>query len=354
MDTANCQGCVLCGLAASTAARSGLRLPSRSVPRHSSHERYAGPVAPAKTHARRVSREHAISASTRPVVRRRRRAPWSSRRSRSRCRSPRGVSSAVSPRSSPASTADASQTALLVAVPVLLGSLARLPMGMLTDRSAGASCSPRCSAFSSLAAFVVPLTASYGSLLVAAFLDRHGRLVVRGRRGLRVALDARPPGKARPSASTGWARWASRSPCSSARSWRRAGLGERCFAAPARCSCVWAVVYFLLARNPAAGRHVPPRSRAMIAVLRRAPTAWLLGAFYFLTFGGFVAFSIYLPTLLRAQFGLAPADAGFRAAGFVVLATLMRPARRLAGGPDRRRPGAVVGVRRRRRCSRCC
>ena len=31
----------------------------------------------------------------------------------------------------------ASQTALLVAVPVLLGSLARLPMGMLTDRYGG-------------------------------------------------------------------------------------------------------------------------------------------------------------------------------------------------------------------------
>jgi NNP family nitrate/nitrite transporter-like MFS transporter len=60
-------------------------------------------------------------------------------------------------------------------------------------------------------------------------------------------------------------------------------------------------------------------------MLRRAPKAWLLGAFYFLTFGGFVAFSIYLPTLLRAQFGLTPADAGFRAAGFVVMATLMRP-----------------------------
>ena len=63
----------------------------------------------------------------------------------------------------------------------------------------------------------------------------------------------------------------------------------------------------------------------MISVLRRSSTAWLLGAFYFLTFGGFVAFSIYLPTLLKAQFGLEPADAGFRAAGFVVLATLMRP-----------------------------
>ena len=46
---------------------------------------------------------------------------------------------------------------------------------------------------------------------------------------------------------------------------------------------------------------------------------------HFLTFGGFVAFSIYLPSLLKDQFHLAPADAGFRTAGFVVLATLMRP-----------------------------
>ena len=75
---------------------------------------------------------------------------------------------------------------------------------------------------------------------------------------------------------------------------------------------------------------IPSRARpasvaAMLRVLRHEPVAWWLGAFYFLTFGGFVAFSIYLPTLLRTQFGLSPADAGFRAAGFVVLATLMRP-----------------------------
>jgi MFS family permease len=47
--------------------------------------------------------------------------------------------------------------------------------------------------------------------------------------------------------------------------------------------------------------------------------------FYLLTFGGFVAFAIYLPTLLRDEFALSPADAGFRTAGFVVLATLLRP-----------------------------
>ena len=64
----------------------------------------------------------------------------------------------------------ASQTALLVAVPVLLGSLARLPMGMLTDRFGGRLVFTALLAFSSLAAFVVPLTGSYQSLLVAAFL----------------------------------------------------------------------------------------------------------------------------------------------------------------------------------------
>ena len=64
----------------------------------------------------------------------------------------------------------ASETALLVAVPVLLGSLARLPMGMLTDRFGGRLVFTAFLAFSSLAAFVVPLTGSYGSLLVAAFL----------------------------------------------------------------------------------------------------------------------------------------------------------------------------------------
>ena len=63
-----------------------------------------------------------------------------------------------------------SQTALLVAVPVLLGSVARLPMGMLTDQFGGRPVFSALLAFSSVAAFVVPMTRSYGSLLVAAFL----------------------------------------------------------------------------------------------------------------------------------------------------------------------------------------
>ena len=217
----------------------------------------------------------------------------------------------------------ASETALLVAVPVLLGSLARLPMGMLTDRFGGRLVFTALLAFSSLAAFVVPLTGSYGSLLAAAFLI--------GMAGSSFAVGAAFVSRWTPAARQGTALGVYGlgtmgqslavfvGPVVAAR------LGwEVVFRGTSAVLLGWAVAYFLLARNPPqAGR--PATVAAMTAVLRRAPTAWLLGAFYFLTFGGFVAFSIYLPTLLRAQFGLAPADAGFRAAGFVVLATLMRP-----------------------------
>src|SRR5215210_5789296 len=57
----------------------------------------------------------------------------------------------------------AQSTAFLVAVPVLLGSLARLPMGMLTDRFGGRLVFTALLAFSSVAAFLVPFTASYRS-----------------------------------------------------------------------------------------------------------------------------------------------------------------------------------------------
>lgn len=217
----------------------------------------------------------------------------------------------------------ASQTALLVAVPVLLGSLARLPMGMLTDRLGGRLVFTLLLGFSSLAAAVVPMTSSYGQLLGAAFLV--------GMAGSSFAVGAAFVSRWTPAARQGTALGiyglgtmgqslaVFGGPVAAARwGW------QAVFYATSALLLVWAIVYAALARNPDTTAR-PAGIGAMVALLRRAPVAWLLGAFYFLTFGGFVAFSIYLPTLLRAQFGLTPADAGFRAAGFVVLATLMRP-----------------------------
>ena len=53
---------------------------------------------------------------------------------------------------------NASQTALLVAIPVLLGSLARLPMGMLTDRFGGRAMFALLLAVAAAAAWTVTIT----------------------------------------------------------------------------------------------------------------------------------------------------------------------------------------------------
>ncbi|MEV0070934.1 MFS transporter [Amycolatopsis sp. NPDC050768] len=55
------------------------------------------------------------------------------------------------------------------------------------------------------------------------------------------------------------------------------------------------------------------------------PATSQLAALYAVAFGGFVAFSVYLPTYLVTSFGLDRGDAALRTAGFVVLAVAMRP-----------------------------
>jgi NNP family nitrate/nitrite transporter-like MFS transporter len=217
----------------------------------------------------------------------------------------------------------ASQTALLVSVPVLLGSLARLPMGMLTDRFGGRATFTSLLIVSAAAAWMVSMTTSYRSLLVAAFFI--------GLAGSSFAIGAAFVSRWTPSVIQGTALGVfglgllgqslavfGGALAASAFGWTTVFQGVSV------ALVVWAIVFGALARN-APGAPRPAGIGAMVRVLRTEPVAWWLGAFYFLTFGGFVAFSIYLPSLLRAQFGLSAADAGFRAAGFVVLATVMRP-----------------------------
>lgn len=55
------------------------------------------------------------------------------------------------------------------------------------------------------------------------------------------------------------------------------------------------------------------------------PKLWFLSLFYFITFGSFVAFTIYLPSFLVNHFELDKVDAGLRTAGFIALATVFRP-----------------------------
>ncbi|HWV84207.1 MAG TPA: MFS transporter [Capillimicrobium sp.] len=86
-----------------------------------------------------------------------------------------------------------------------------------------------------------------------------------------------------------------------------------------------ALAFALLARD---GR--PPSAQrgsllAPLRVFRESGRAWALTLFYFLAFGGFVAMFLYLPKLLTGVHELTKADAGARAAGFALLAVLGRP-----------------------------
>src|SRR5690625_4812393 len=52
---------------------------------------------------------------------------------------------------------------------------------------------------------------------------------------------------------------------------------------------------------------------------------WFFSLFYFITFGSFVAFTVFLPTFLVDFYALDKVDAGLRTAGFIAIATFIRP-----------------------------
>src|SRR6266404_979648 len=234
-----------------------------------------------------------------------------------------GLISAFAPRFREAFHLTATQTAFLVAVPVLLGALLRVATGMLADRFGGRTVFALLMIIVAVPAYVVPMVLSYRMLLyVAFFLGMAGSSFAVGTGFVSRwfpteiqggALGIYGLGNIGQSAAVflgpvlavvvGW---------------------QNIFRGMAALLVIWGIAFFLLARD--SPKTVRPSSLgAMLQILSRERLSWVLSLFYFLTFGGFVAFSIYLPVLLKDQFGLKPADAGFRTAGFVVLATLARP-----------------------------
>src|SRR5438874_10129307 len=81
-----------------------------------------------------------------------------------------GLIAAFAPRFRDAFHLTASETALLVAIPVLLGSLARIPMGILTDRFGGRRVFSILMAAVAVPVWMVPRQSTYLDLLGVAFL----------------------------------------------------------------------------------------------------------------------------------------------------------------------------------------
>jgi NNP family nitrate/nitrite transporter-like MFS transporter len=88
---------------------------------------------------------------------------------------------------------------------------------------------------------------------------------------------------------------------------------------------VYAVVAYLLLRDPPGRTPATGSALRRTADVARLTVTWQLCLLYAVGFGGFVAFSVYLPAYLRTAYALDLNDAALRTAGFVVLAVIARP-----------------------------
>jgi NNP family nitrate/nitrite transporter-like MFS transporter len=223
-----------------------------------------------------------------------------------------GLIAALAPRFKELYGLSDTQTALAVAIPVVLGSLFRIPIGILADRFGGRIVFSLLLLFAVIPADFIALVHSYAGLLIGGFfLGLAGSSFAVG-----VAFSTKwfPPNKQGVALGL-------------------FGLGnigqsiavflvqrlatvlpwETVFWLFGSASLVWALVFWTFARN---ARPARPTSLGHIAaIFLRERLSWALSFFYFITFGGFVALGVYLPTLLTSHFGLSLEDAGMRTAG---------------------------------------
>ena len=219
-----------------------------------------------------------------------------------------------------------SDVALLVAVPVLVGSLGRIVVGAMTDRYGGRVMFPVISAATIVPVLFIAFVAldSYTLLLVGGFfLGIAGTVFAVGvpfvnawfppeRRGLAIGIFGAGMGGTAISALTTVKLYTN--------------VGEKApFLITAAVLAVYSVLAWILLRD-APGRVVPTTSLASrLNANARLPITWQACILYAVAFGGYVAFSVYLPAYLKTAHGLTPADAANRMAGFVLVAVVMRP-----------------------------
>jgi MFS transporter, NNP family, nitrate/nitrite transporter len=217
--------------------------------------------------------------------------------------------------------------AVVVAIPVVLGSVLRIPIGILTARFGGRI------VFTALMAYgVIPL------ILLALFHNSFAVVVLLGfllgvtgasfavgvpfvsrwygsqRQGFALGVYGMGMGGTVIAALTApkmAKHWGFATPF-----WVAAGL-----------LAAMTAIFWLAARDvpaaPQPDRHLS--FTAPLGVFKHSSRAWALTLFYFLSFGGFVAMFLYLPKLLTGVHHLTKTDAGYRAAGFALLAVLARP-----------------------------
>ncbi|MBP6821207.1 MAG: NarK/NasA family nitrate transporter [Acidobacteria bacterium] len=215
------------------------------------------------------------------------------------------------------------QVSIALAIPVLLGSLGRIPLGMLTDRFGGRLIFSIVMACSIVPAFLMGFVAEYWQLVICGFFI--GIALASFSVGVGFVSVWFPPQRQGSALGVYGAGNIGQSLAAFGSPVLAAALGFKWgFWTFGVLLLIWLMIFWLKAEN--APRHAPVKSFSDVVKPLKDAKSWLLSLYYFLTFGGFVAMAIYLPIFLTDIFKLTPKDAGARTAGFVLLATLMRPA----------------------------
>ncbi|MCD0444336.1 MFS transporter [Glycomyces sp. A-F 0318] len=218
------------------------------------------------------------------------------------------------------------QTSILVAFPVLVGAVGRIPAGILTDRFGGRAMLTASCFVAIVPVLLVGLSGgSYAALLVSGFLL--------GLAGTSFAVGIPFVNAWYPPARRGFATGVF-----------GAGMGGTALSAfltprlvdgvgllPAHlvmCAALAAmglVCWAFVRDAPGWTANTAPALPRLKSVAGLKVT-WQMSLLYAVAFGGFVAFSTYLPTMLVTAYGLAQTDAGLRTAGFSLAAVVARPA----------------------------
>ncbi|MDL9936673.1 MFS transporter [Gordonia sp. ABSL1-1] len=219
------------------------------------------------------------------------------------------------------------QKSVLVAVPIIVGSLGRIITGALTDRFGGRLMFPILLVLSAPFVVLVAVAGNLGSypmmIVVGFFLGIAGTTFAVGIPFVNAWYD-----KSRRGFATGVF---------------GAGMGGTALSAfftprfvnwfgytathviIAVALIVVAVVVWLFMRDAPGWEpnHDPVVPKLVGAA--KLPITWQMGFLYAATFGGFVAFSTYLPTYLKDVYDFGLQDAGTRTAGFALAAVVARP-----------------------------
>lgn len=212
----------------------------------------------------------------------------------------------------------------LLAVPVIIGSLGRIFFGMMTDKFGGRLMFAVVSMFTALSVFLLTFAGDYKQYVISAILIGFGgtAFVVgipfvsawfpASRRGLVLGLYSM--------GNVGTALSGFATP------WLVNNLGyDKAYIFVASLLVLLAFVFICWGKNAPGWKPTKKSPIIRLASATKLRLTWDLSVVYAVTFGAFVAFGVYLPTLLKITYNLSVVDSALRAGGFVLLATIARP-----------------------------